>query len=126
MKKIINKVSFAVVGLMASSSAFAAKTATAGGKSITIDNGMCALLGRLQGVFDILRIMAFIGAAFYIAGWAWEFISKGEAKLDDVKKRGIGLLVGFSLLFMVGLVLSFVMSASGLNILGCQDVLKKW
>jgi hypothetical protein len=43
-----------------------------------------------------------------------------------VKKRGIGLLVGFSLLFMVGLVLSFVMSASGLNIIGCGDVLKKW
>ena len=126
MKKIINKVSFAVVGLMASSSAFAAAKTAAAGKSISIDNGMCDLLLRLQGVFNILRIMAFIGAAFYIAGWAWEFISKGEAKLDDVKKRGIGLLVGFSLLFMVGLVLSFVMSASGLNILGCQDVLKKW
>lgn len=126
MKKIINKVSFAVVGLMASSSAFAAAKTAAAGKSITINNGMCDLLVRLQGVFNILRIMAFIGAAFYIAGWAWEFISKGEAKLDDVTKRGIGLLVGFSLLFMVGLVLSFVMSASGLDILGCGEILKKW
>jgi hypothetical protein len=125
MKKIMNKISFAVVGLMASSSAFAAK-AGAAGKNVTINDGMCELLGRLQGVFNILRIMAFIGAAFYIAGWAWEFISKGEAKLDDVKKRGIGLLIGFSLLFLVGVVLSFVMSASGLNIIGCGDILKKW
>jgi hypothetical protein len=125
MKKIMNKVSFAVVGLMASSSAFAAK-AGAVGKSVSINDGMCELLVRLQGVFNILRIMAFIGAAFYIAGWAWEFISKGEAKLDDVKKRGIGLLIGFSLLFLVGIVLSFVMSASGLNIIGCGDILKKW
>ena len=126
MKKIMNKISFAVVGLMASSSAFAAKAGAAAGKSVTINDGMCELLGRVQGVFNILRIMAFIGAAFYIAGWAWEFISKGEAKLDDVKKRGIGLLVGFSLLFLVGIVLSFVMSASGLNIIGCGDILKKW
>lgn len=125
MKKIMNKISFAVVGIMASASAFAAK-ASATGKAVQIDNGMCDLLQRLQGVFNILRIMAFIGAAFYIAGWAWEFISKGEAKLDDVKKKGIGLLIGFSLLFLVGIVLSFVMSASGLNIIGCGDILKKW
>ena len=127
MKKVMNKISFAVLGLMVSASAWAAK-------EINIDtigatnsgNGMCDLLKSLQGVFNILRIMAFIGAAFYIAGWAWTYISKGEAKLEDVKGKGIGLLVGFSALLLVGIVLSFVMSASGLRVIGCEDILIKW
>jgi len=117
MKKIMNKVSFAVLGLMLSVPAFA--------EDVTIEKGMCDLLTKMHGVFNILRIAAFMGAAFYIAGWAWEFISKGEAKMDDVTKRGKGLLVGFGLLFIIGAVLSFLMSANGLNMMGC-DVLKKW
>ena len=124
MKKIMSKMSFAVIGMMVSASAFAAKATKA--NSIQINDGMCELLNRLHGVFNILRIMAFIGAAFYIAGWAWGYISKGEAKLEDVKKQGIGLLIGFSLLFLVGVVLSFVMSAAGMDVLGCGNVLKTW
>jgi hypothetical protein len=117
MKKVMNKINFAIIGLMVAMPAFAAGPAT---------NGVCALIKRLHGVFEILRIMAFVGAAFYIAGWAWDYISKGEAKMDDIKKKGIGLLVGFSLLFIIGLVLSFVLSAAGQNAIGCQEELVKW
>lgn len=115
MKKIMNKINFALIAMMASVPAFAAG-----------DNGMCEALQRLHGVFNILRTMAFIGAAFYIAGWAWEFISSGKVDMTKVKERGIGLLVGFSLLFMIGLLLSFIMSASGAKFIGCADILKTW
>lgn len=121
MKKIMSKMSFAVIGMMATVSAFAAKANV----QITVTKDMCALLERLWNVFNVLRIMAFVGAAFYIGSWAWDFISKGEAKMEDVKKKGIGLLVGFSLLFIIGMALTFVMSAAGLDILGC-DIIKKW
>ena len=127
MKKVMNKISFAVLGLMVSVSAWA--------RDINIDtidqsgdgtNGICELLKSLQSVFNVLRIMAFIGAAFYIAGWAWEYIKGGEAKLDDVKKKGVGLLIGFSALLLVGIVLSFVMSASGLKVIGCDNIFREW
>jgi hypothetical protein len=123
MKKIMNKINFAIIALMTSVPAFAADPANR--YDIKVEADMCDLVKRLHGVFDVLRIMAFIGAAFYIAGWAWDFIKGGEAKMDDVKKRGLGLLVGFSLLFIIGLVLTFIMSAAGMELLGC-DQLKKW
>jgi len=114
MKKIMNKINFALIAIMASVPAFAA------------GDDMCAALQKLHGVFNLLRTLAFIGAAFYIAGWAWDFIAKGEAKMDDVKKKGIGLIVGFSLLFLVGVILSFVMSATGAKFIGCPEVIKGW
>ena len=110
MKKIMNKINFAIIGLMVSVPAFAADT-----------NAMCTAIKELGKVFNLLRTMAFIGAAFYIAGWAWEFISKGEAKMDVVKTKGQGLLVGFALLFMVGVLLSFIMSATGAKVIGCEN-----
>ena len=116
MKKIVNKINFALVGLMASVPAFAAGAA---------NDGMCAALKSLSGVFNLLRTMAFIGAAFYIAGWAWEYISKGEAKMDTIKTKGQGLLVGFSLLFLVGVLLSFIISATGAKIL-CGDEIRNF
>jgi len=128
MKKFVRNVSFIAFGVMASASAFAEKSLTITGGAT---DGMCGLLNRLHNVFDILRIMAFIGAAFYIAGWAWDYISnagkdKGGFSVDDVKKKGIGLLVGFTLLFIIGLVLSFVMSAAGMKVMGCSEILTNW
>ncbi len=77
------------------------------------DTPMCELIKSMQGVFKTLRILAFVGAGFYMAGWAWDYISKGEAKMDDMKKKGIGLLVGFTLLFAIGVILSFLLNAAG-------------
>lgn len=113
MKKIMNKFNFALVAIMASAPAFA-------------DNDMCALISRLKGVFGLLRTLAFVGAAFYIAGWAWGFISSGKAEMKDIKEKGIGLLIGFSLLFMVGAILSFLLSASGQQTLGCPEITTTW
>lgn len=117
MKKVMNKINFALIGLMASVPAFAAPGA---------GNDMCNALKSLSGVFNLLRTMAFIGAAFYIAGWAWGYISSGKAEMKDIKEKGQGLLVGFSLLFLVGVLLSFVMSATGAKLIGCEDVIRNF
>lgn len=121
MKKIMNKMNFALIALMTSVPAFADEKVT----ELNVGGDMCALFARLHDLFNILRVLAFVGAAFYIAGWAWKYISSGDAKPDDIKKQGIALLVGFGLLFMIGVILSFVMSASGMKILGCT-VIQKW
>jgi len=115
MKKIMNKINFAIISLMVSVPAFAAG-----------DNGMCEALQKLHGVFNLLRTLAFIGAAFYIAQWAWDYIAKGDVEMKDIKNKGTALLVGFSLLFMIGVILSFIMSATGAKFIGCADVIKNW
>ncbi|MCQ2572207.1 MAG: hypothetical protein MJ165_04425 [Alphaproteobacteria bacterium] len=131
MKKIMNKINCAIVGLMVSVPAFA-DGITVKKVSTSSDSSLCDLLARLHGVFDILRILAFVGAAFYMAGWAWSYIAnaggkedKGAFSVEDIKKKGVGLLVGFTLLFIIGLVLSFIMSAAGMEWAGCA-VLKEW
>ena len=115
MKKIMNKINFAVIAAMASGSAMAASGVN--------DKAICVFMHDLHGVFTMLQTFCFIGAAFMIAGWAWGYISKGEAKMDDLKNKGSGLLVGFILLFSVGLVLRFLYSASGQGALGCPEIL---
>ena len=124
MKKIMNKINFALIAMIVSTSAFAAKSGGTG--KITVSNGMCDLINRLHGIFEVLRILAFVGAAFYIAGWAWKYITSGSVKVDDLKNQGIALLVGFGLLFMIGVLFSFVLSASGMEMIGCGDALTKW
>ena len=86
MKKIINKINFALIAMVVSTSAFAAKAV--GSNTIQVQTGMCDLITRLHGIFETLRILAFVGAAFYIAGWAWKYISSGDAKVEDLKKTG--------------------------------------
>lgn len=109
MKKIMNKINFAIIGMMVASPAFA----------VVNESALCLFMNDLRGVFNMLRTFAFIGAAFLIAGWAWGYISKGEAKMDDIKNKGSGMLVGFILLFSVGLILQFLVSATGAKALGC-------
>ncbi|MBR3510615.1 MAG: hypothetical protein IKN73_00970 [Alphaproteobacteria bacterium] len=70
----------------------------------------CDLILRLQSVFKVLRTGALIGMAFYLASWAWTYISKGEAKVEDVKKQGIAVIVGIAMLFMISVILTFVLS----------------
>ena len=116
MKKIMNKANFAIVGLVASMA-----------PAMAADNGLCNLVKELGGLLGMLRTLAFIGAGFTIAGWAWSYISKGEVKLDDIQKKGIGLLVGFVLLFGVGMVLSFLMSAAAPGgSLNCAAQFQAW
>lgn len=79
---------------------------------------VCALINGMQDVFKTLRTLAFVGAAFTIAGWAYGFITAGEAKLDDAKKKGIGLLVGFTLLFSIGILLQFLGPVTGCALTG--------
>ena len=116
MKKVMNKINFALIGLMVAMPAFSAELNAA---------PYCPLFTKLHDVFKVLQILAFVGSAFYIAGWAWTYISKGEAKMDDIKGKGIGLLVGFGLLFMIGVVLTFVLSTAGMKVIGCP-VLNNW
>ena len=114
MKKVMNKVNFAIIAAMVANPAFA----------VVNEKAICVFLRDLRGVFNMLRTFAFIGAAFLIAGWAWGYISKGEAKMDDLKNKGTGLLIGFILLFSVGLILQFLVSASGARTFDCPELLK--
>ena len=116
IKKII------CLGLLAmiSQSVWAAN-ATAGKLDV---NGLCDLVARLQEVFNILRTLAFIGAGFMLAKYAWEAISKGKIGgkddfVEGTKAVGIPMLVGFVLLCSIGVLLSVLGSVSGMQMLGC-------
>lgn len=118
MKKIMNKVNFAIVSVMATTSSVFAADYTQ----------LCTLINRLGELLKILRIMAFIGAGFYITLWAWEFIKAGKIDSAKLQDKGVGLLVGFVLLFAVGAILSFLIGAAAPGgMLDCaQDAFAKW
>lgn len=116
MKKIAKKINMALIGIMAVSPAMAAVDVS----------GMCKLLADLRSVFSMIRMLAFVGAAFIIANWAWGYISSGKVEMKDLKDKGTGMLVGFILLFGVGMVLSFLLSSAGGQSLGCYDELLHW
>lgn len=122
MKNLLKKIGFAGLVVVAGGAAALAAPAAGG-----VNNaGLCGLIAQMYGVFRILRTLAFVGAAFIIAGWAWGYISKGEVKLDDLQKKGTGMLVGFILLFGIGVVLSFFLSSAGMTAIGCQDTILSW
>lgn len=102
MKKIINKANFALIALMASAA-----------PAMAANSGVCALVAKLGGVLDYIRLFAFVGAGFLIAAWAWDYIKGGKVEIEDLKKKGMALLVGCFLLFFVGAILSFLISATG-------------
>ena len=106
MKKISNYFLMASVFVMASIPAFA-------------DDGVCKLITGLKPIINTLRTLAFIGAAFVLMNWAWEFIKGGKAEMADIEKKGVGMLVGFFLLFAVGIILQFVGSNSGSEFFNC-------
>jgi hypothetical protein len=89
-------------------------------------SALCNLIAQLQDVFKILRILAFVGAGFIVASWAWDLIAKGKIDkggLDDFKAKGIPMIIGFTLLFAIGVVLSFLMSG---RIGGCPNLVTGW
>lgn len=65
-----------------------------------MSDAVCDLLVQFGAVFRILRTLAFVGAGFTIAGWAWGWISAGKGpETKDIKEKGLGLLIGFAVLF---------------------------
>ncbi|MBO7066122.1 MAG: hypothetical protein J6W40_00690 [Alphaproteobacteria bacterium] len=126
MKKIMNKINFAMIAAM---TAFPAIAANGGSASGGINGeAICTLVKQLAEVFKMLRVFAFIGAAFMIAGWAWGYISKGAigdgkgSSLDELKNKGTALIVGFVLLFAIGLIFSFLVSVSQGKYDFCSDL----
>ncbi len=119
MKKMLKKIGFAGLVILAGATVAVAAQPGAGGVGVVNNDGLCGLIIQMQGVFKILRTLAFVGAAFLVAQWAWSFIKAGEVKMDDLKDKGTGLLVGFILLFSVGAVLQFLLSSTGMNAIGC-------
>lgn len=124
MKNLLKKIGFAGFATLAGASVALAAPAAAG----VSNDGLCALIGQMYGVFKILRTLAFVGAAFIIAGWAWGYIKDGKGvDMDDLRKKGTGMLVGFVLLFGIGVVLQFfVFSQTGLGLMGCEDIITGW
>lgn len=120
MKKLIQKISFASLMLTATAgSSLAANSDIAA----NMENNICGLITQMSSLFKTLRTLAFIGAAFIIAGWAWGYISSGKGiDIKDVKDKGIGMLVGFLLLFMVGVILSVFMADNG----PCKEALRNF
>lgn len=106
MKKLIKRLNFAIIGVMASvSSSMAAGSA---------DEALCMLAEKFGDIFRIIQTLAFIGAGITIAGWAWGYISAGKIDaIKEVKEKGIAMLIGFILLFGIGTVLSIFMTMTG-------------
>ena len=105
----MKKVGFALLTLLVVAPAMAATAALPDMKQT-----VCELMAQFGSVFNVLRILAFVGAGFTIAGWAWGWISGGEGpKIEDLKKKGTGLLVGFIVLFGIGAIISAFMSMTG-------------
>ena len=76
-------------------------------------NAVCELFAQFGPILKTLRTLAFIGAAFILAAWAWDFISSGKVELKTVKEKGVGMLVGFVLLFAVGAVVTVFQNMAG-------------
>lgn len=93
------------------------------------NDGLCDLIQEMQSVFGILRTLAFVGAGFMLAKYAWDAISKGKiGGKDDIiegtKAVGIPMLIGIILLCSIGTLLGVLGSVSGAEMLGC--VKKGW
>ena len=127
MKSLLKKIGVAGFVMLAGGAAALAAPAAGGVVAVNAD-GLCGIINEMYGVFKILRTLAFVGAAFIIAGWAWGYISAGKGvDMEDLKKKGTGMLVGFVLLFGIGVVLQFfIFSNTGLSAIGCEGVIKQW
>ena len=124
MKNLLKKVMFAGAFVLVGTAVAGAAENAANLANVTVNNsGLCDLIIQMQNVFKILRTLAFVGAAFVVAQWAWSYIKAGDVKMDELKDKGTGLLVGFILLFAIGAVLSFVLSSTGMEAIGCKEQL---
>ena len=118
-KTALLRIQTSVAALLVSTPVFAA-TGT--------DSGLCSLITELKGVFGTLRTLAFVGAGFILAKYAWEAITTGKINSKDnmvegVKTVGVPMIIGFVLLFSIGIVLSALLSG---RIIDCAEQLKTW
>ncbi len=122
MKKLIQKISVSSLMLFAMTIG-RVQAAPAGGTGYDISGNICEMVAKMGTLFGTLRTLAFVGAAFIIAGWAWEYISAGKGvDLKGVKDKGIGMLVGFALLFLIGMVITVFMPGNGF----CRAEFEAW
>ena len=118
-KTALLRIETSVAALLVSIPAFA-DTDTSG--------GLCELITKLKGVFGTLRTLAFVGAGFVLAKYAWEAITSGKINSKDnmvegVKTVGVPMIIGFTLLFSIGIVLSALLSG---KLIDCQTELTTW
>ena len=89
--------------------------------------GICELIIQMQDVFKILRTLAFVGAAFILAKYAWEAISTGKIggkdMMEGIKNTGVSMLVGFVLLFSIGIILQALLTG---HIIDCPQLFNGW
>ena len=89
---------------------------------------MCNLINQLQSVFKTLRVFAFVGAGFILAKYGWEAITSGklggkDSIAEGIKAIGLPMIIGFALLFSIGVVLGFL--SNGQNF-GCPALTTGW
>ncbi len=94
----------------------------------TGNSGICNLIQQLQGVFKTLRTLAFVGAGFILAKYGWEAIATGKiggkgSIADGLKEIGVPMIVGFALLFSIGILLGFFTNG---NNFGCDALTNGW
>jgi hypothetical protein len=70
MKNLLKKIGFGALAVLTAGAAHAAVGPEMG--------GLCGLITELKSVFNILRTLAFVGAAFVIASIGWDAITKKE------------------------------------------------
>lgn len=127
MKKHLKTIGLAAVLSFAAISGYAAE-ATSGNGGQNWD-GICNLVNKFKDIFQLLRTFAFVGAAFTMATWAWGFISAGKVDkpMDEVKNKGLSLLIGTALLFGVGVILELLINAVGQGgSLNCEGFYSGW
>jgi len=93
-----------------------------------VSKEMCNLISQLQGVFQTLRVFAFVGAGFILAKYGWEAITSGKLGgkdniADGLKAVGVPMIVGFALLFSIGMILGFLSKG---NNFGCVELTTGW
>lgn len=101
---------------------------SASANAAPVNQGLCDMITKFQEVFKLLRTLAFVGAGFILAKYGWDAISSGklagsENVVDGLKKIGLPMIIGFALLFSIGILLNFL--SNGENF-GCMNLTQGW
>jgi len=91
-------------------------------------DGICELIIKMQDIFRILRVLAFLGAGFILANYAWQAITTGKINSKDnivegAKSVGVPMLIGFILLFSIGIILQALLTG---HVVDCATQLTGW